>query len=181
MYPALFNTGEVIDHAKNKSLSWPQSRWWTLYNDPQLNRLVEGAIHDNPSIKIARVREQLAALQSKEVHSSLLPSLETSSLFMQERFTENQFYRAPYAGNVYWNNQITNDLNYQLDLWGQNRSAFATSLDVAQMAAAEQKEVTLTLQTAVVRTYLRLSLFYFLHDIGQQTLQQRTDIFHVTQ
>ena len=105
---------------------------------------------------------------------------DASADLTQQRFTENQFYRSPYAGNVYWNNLITSELNYQLDLWGKNRAALAASLDLVQVASAEQREVELAIQTAIVRTYVRLSLNYILRDVAQRTLQQRQEILEIT-
>jgi len=180
MDPTTVSAGRAIKHSAQEGISWPQYEWWEAYHDPQLDQLVQEAIANNPTLNIAKARITRTQFQAKDVHSILYPTIEASADLTRQRFTENQFYRAPYAGNVDWNNLVTSEFNYQLDLWGRNRAALAASLDLVQVASAEKREVQLALQTAVVRTYLRLSLNYILRDVAQRTLQQRQEILEIT-
>jgi len=160
--------------------SWPSPQWWKAYGDPQLDRLVDEATFGNPTMRIAQARFAKAQALSGVAKASLLPSVQADASFTYERFTENQFFPPPFAGNWSWNNIATVDASYDLDLWGKNRSAFVAALDSVQVARAEAQEVQLALETSVVRTYVELSLQCALKEIAEATLQQRQAILAIT-
>jgi NodT family efflux transporter outer membrane factor (OMF) lipoprotein len=173
--------GKAIDEGAGDNLAWPASDWWKAYRDPQLDRLVAEATDDNPSLRIARARVNRAQSLAAGAMAPLLPEIDAAAVLKRERFTENHFYRPPYAGEMYWNNQAIIDLFYNLDLWGKNRAALAAARDAVQVANADAREVELELQTAVVRTYVRLSLQHILRDIAATTLRQREQILGITE
>ena len=59
--------------------------WWTLFNDPQLNRLVEAALANNPNVRlaVARVDEARAAL--RETNAAFFPEVDLSGLGVRAR------------------------------------------------------------------------------------------------
>lgn len=179
--PNLLNTGNGLKSPAKQPPSWPSQQWWKAYGDPQLDRLVAEATAGNPTMRIAQARIAKVQALSGIARSSLFPSLQANAVFTRQEFTENQFIKAPYAGNWAWNNIATSGLVYDLDLWGKNRSALAAALDYVQMATAEAQEVRLDLETSVVRVYVQLSLQFVMRDIAQATLRQRQDIMDITQ
>ncbi|HJV65994.1 MAG TPA: efflux transporter outer membrane subunit [Geomonas sp.] len=178
--PNGLNPGSALKSAPKQAGPWPSEKWWQAYADPQLDRLVAEATAGNPTMRIAKARIAKVQALSGVARASLLPHLSGEAAFTRERFTENQFFPAPYAGNWSWSNQATLDLSYDFDLWGKNRSSLAAALDYLQMATAEAQEVRLALETAVVRSYLNLSLQYALLDIANSTLRQRQEILSIT-
>ncbi len=175
------HAGRAIRAAGKKPSPWPSQRWWEMYHDPQLNRLVAEAIAGSPAVRIAQARIARVQAFAGIARSRLLPSLKADARFTRERFTENQFIPPPYAGNWSWDNLAMLDFTYDLDLWGKNRSALAAALDYVQMAGAEAQEVRLALETAVVRVYVQLSLQYTMLDIAEATLRQRQEILEISQ
>ena len=178
--PNQLNPGSTLKSVAKQPTAWPSQQWWKAYADPQLDRLVEEATSGNPSIRMAQARVAKAQARSGIAGSALLPSLQADAAFTREQFTENQFIPAPYAGNWSWNNLATLDLSYELDLWGKNRKSLAAALDYVQVATAEAQEVSLALQTTVVRVYVQLSLQHVLLDIARSTLRQRQNICDIT-
>ncbi len=87
---------------------------------------------------------------------------------------------APLAGNYAWKNTAVLSGSYDLDLWGRNRDALAAALDEVHMASAESQMARLTLTTAIVRSYIRLSLEYALQDSVTDNLAQRQRILDIT-
>jgi NodT family efflux transporter outer membrane factor (OMF) lipoprotein len=84
------------------------------------------------------------------------------------------------AGNYAWRNTATLSGSYDLDLWGRNRDALSAALDEVQMASAESQMARLSLETAVVRTYIQLSLEYTLQDSVAASLAQRQRLLDLT-
>jgi NodT family efflux transporter outer membrane factor (OMF) lipoprotein len=174
--PARLDAGSAITGEKKHPLPWPLEEWWKVYDDPQLNRLVSEAVAGNPTMRIAQSRIAVSKALGGIARSALMPTVQTEASFTREQFTERYFIPPPYAGNWAWYSEWTTGLFYDLDLWGKNRSALAAALDRTRMTMAEAQEVRLTLETAVIRLYVQLSLQYSLLDVARETLQQREQI-----
>jgi len=174
--PGKLDVGSAIEGEKKHTLPWPSQEWWKVYGDQQLERLIAEATAGNPTMRIAQSRIAISKAASGFARSALMPTVQTEASFTREQFTEHYFIPPPYAGNWSWYNEWTTGLFYDLDLWGKNRSALAGALDQVQMTEAEAQEVKLTLQTAVIRLYVQLSLQYSLLDVAKETLHQREQI-----
>ncbi|HJV67312.1 MAG TPA: efflux transporter outer membrane subunit [Geomonas sp.] len=173
------NAGSALQALTRKPGPWPSQRWWRVFGDPQLDRLVAQATSGSPTLRMAQARVAQVKALGGVARSSLFPALQADASFSRDRFTENQFIPPPYAGNWSWNNQAALGLSYDLDLWGKNRASLAAALDYVQVASAEEKEVQLALETAVVRSYLGLALQYRLLEIARSTLHQREEILAI--
>jgi NodT family efflux transporter outer membrane factor (OMF) lipoprotein len=174
--PAKLDPGSAIDAEKKHSVPWPSQEWWKVYGDPQLDRLIAEAVAGNPTMHIAQSRIAISKAVGGIARSALMPTVQTEASFTREQFTQHYFIPPPFAGNWAWYNEWTTGLFYDLDLWGKNRSALAGALDQVQMTTAEAQEVRLTLETAVIRLYVHLSLQYSLLDVAKETLHQREQI-----
>ncbi|WP_243672171.1 TolC family protein, partial [Paraburkholderia kirstenboschensis] len=75
-----------------------------------------------------------------------------------------------------WSNSVQADLSFDLDLWGKTRAMREGALDNVRAAAADSRFAEIELQTAMVRSYVHLSLQYALLDVYRavQEEQQRT-------
>lgn len=179
--PNHLDAGTFVRSSADSNSTWPTTAWWKAYDDPQLDKLVAEATAGNPSLRIAEGRIVRAYSLAEGAKAPLWPSVNAGTTLTYEHFTENQFYRPPYAGEEYWNNRATIDLVYNLDLWGKNRSALAAALDNVKVADAEARVVKLSLETAVVRVYVQLALRFVEQDIARTTLRQRMEILDITQ
>jgi NodT family efflux transporter outer membrane factor (OMF) lipoprotein len=159
-----------------KDVPWPNSRWWQRWQDPQLDQLVEEAIGNQPSLRMAQARVDMAQTQARIDGASLMPELDAQGDFSKERFARYTTPSPP-GGYTVWNNGVNLALTYELDLWGKNHAILQGALDEVHASAAEKQGVQLALETAVVRTYVQLALQYALRDddqaIEDQTKQTR--------
>ncbi len=174
--PAKLDAGSSIGAETEHQVLWPSQGWWKVYGDPQLNRLVTEATDGNPTMHIAQSRIAISRAAGGIAGSALMPTVQTKATFTRQQYSERYFVPPPRAGNWEWDNLWTTGLFYDLDLWGKNRSALAAALDQVQMTTAEAQEVRLTLETAVIRLYVQLSLQYNLLDVAKETLHQREQI-----
>jgi len=142
--------------------------WWRSWNDPQLNRLMSQALAGNPSLKVARARIDHARATVGLAESQTRPGLSANGSFIRERFSMNQFFPPPIGGNVYWNNEATLNLSYDLDLWGQQESIVAAVVDEAKAAVADAWQVRLALATAVAQAYAQWAIQGELADLARE-------------
>jgi NodT family efflux transporter outer membrane factor (OMF) lipoprotein len=177
------NVGKAIAAASaavDSPVAWPDEQWWEALHDDQLNKLVAAALADNPSLRgtLARVRQ--AEALAGVAKAGTLPRVDASASADRELYSAHSTVPAPLAGNYAWKNSATLTGSYDLDLWGRNRDALAAALDEVHLAAAESQMARLTLETAVVRSYIQLSLEYALQDSVAQNLAQRERILDIT-
>jgi len=157
------------------------SAWWTAFGDEQLNQLVAHALDGSPTLRIAQARVRQAQAAASIAKASTLPTLQGDAELIRNHFTEDEFIPPPYAGNSYWDNKILIEASYGLDLWGKDRDLHEAALDNERAAQAEALAARLSLQTAVVRSYLQLALAYAQQDVTLAILAQQQQILDITQ
>ncbi|KAB0567189.1 RND transporter [Pseudomonas palleroniana] len=172
-------TDEAIQNAVQDA-HWPTAQWWQAYNDPQLNRWVERATQNSPSMAMAaaRVREARAMAGVAESAESLQVNSDTT--LKRHNWPKDQFYGpGELSGANTWDNSSTLGLSYALDLWGRESNTTERAVDLAHMSAAEARQAQLELQNNVVRAYIQLSLHYASRDIVAATLAQQEQILEL--
>jgi NodT family efflux transporter outer membrane factor (OMF) lipoprotein len=135
--------------------------WWKNFNDPELDSLIEGAVHSNLDLQIAQARVREARAQSQETHANLWPTVDSSGSYVRAQESRHQPVlgslpvpaNVPFENNVY---QAGFDANWEIDVFGGQRRAVQASS--AQLAATEygRDEVLVTLLGDVARNYIEL-------------------------
>jgi outer membrane protein TolC len=106
------------------------------------------------------------------------PGISTGGAFGRTRFPRLATPQ-PIGGHTTWNNHVSVDLAYDLDLWGRNRAILQAALDGVQATAAEARAVQINLETSVVRAYVDLALQYALLDVNQANLVRQRNIYDI--
>ncbi|MBJ7308674.1 efflux transporter outer membrane subunit [Rugamonas sp. CCM 8940] len=177
--PAELNAGGAIGAAAGKA-EWPTQAWWESLHDPQLNRLVDAALADNPGLHATQARVRQARALAGVAEAATLPKVDASASADRELYSAHSTVPAPLAGNYAWKNTASLSGSYDLDLWGRNRDVLAAALGEVRTASAESQMARLALQSAIVRSYIQLSLDYALQDTIVANLAQRQRILEIT-
>jgi NodT family efflux transporter outer membrane factor (OMF) lipoprotein len=177
--PNTLGAGSAIDRAAS-TVQWPRQQWWEALHDNQLNNLLQIALADNPGLRAAQARVRQAQAISGIAEANTQPKGEADASINRELYSAHGTTPAPLAGTYQWRNQATLSGSYDLDLWGKNRDALAAALDDVQMASAESQVARLALESAIVRSYIQLSLQFDIQDIIRATLAQRQQLLDVT-
>lgn len=172
--------GKAAD-AGSTPIDWPRAQWWQSLQDPQLDRLMEQALADSPTLRGAQARVRQAEALAGAAEDRTRPQADANVSINRELYSQHGSTPAPLAGNYAWRNQATVTASYDLDLWGRNREALAAALGDVQMASAESQMARLALETALVRTYIQLSYQFTLQDVIKESLAQRARILDITQ
>jgi NodT family efflux transporter outer membrane factor (OMF) lipoprotein len=172
--PDALDAGAAL-RATQADAKWPADNWWRQWNDPQLDSLVEEATKGNPGLLAVEKRVDTARFQAQIAGANKLPQLSANGIFERRRYARYST-PAPPGGTTVWSNSVEADLSYNLDLWGKSRAIREGALDSVHAVAADARFVEVELQTAVVRSYVQLSLQYELLDVYRevQNEQQRT-------
>ena len=140
----------------------PQA-WWTSFDDPVLNKLVDRALADNLDVAQAAARVARANAQARLSRSALLPQVNASG--------RAQYSDTPLEGNAFGGlgggagspDRIQNEAYslslgaaYELDLFGSARSDLAAARADAEATAFNFKSVQLAAAAETISSYFEL-------------------------
>jgi multidrug efflux system outer membrane protein len=122
--------------------------WWTQFGDPVLDGLIEEALAQNLSVKIAAASVEQAAAVLTQVRSPLYPQGSYGATAAGERKNEE-------LGAVYSYGALAG-ASWELDLWGRIRRLSESAR--AQVLATEEarRGIVLSLVASVANGYLQL-------------------------
>lgn len=132
-------------------------RWWTLYGDPALDRLIEEALAHNQDLALAAARVDEARALVQVSDSARMPSVDAQFQGDRSRFSERTATPLP-PGTPIESSNYRAQLNiaYEVDLWGRLRSATRAARANLLSTEAARETVRITLVTEVVRGYYTL-------------------------
>ncbi len=159
---------------------WPADRWWEVYGDPQLDRLVEQALQESPNLRLAEARVRMAQGAAVAAGAGLYPSLNAGGKMIDTHYSKNIYFAEEQAGHTLWDNAALLSASYILDLWGKEKAGYTAGLSASAAATAEAQVARLVLETGVVRTYIRLSAEYELLHVARKTLAQREQVYRLS-
>ncbi|MEK6594130.1 MAG: efflux transporter outer membrane subunit, partial [Pseudomonadota bacterium] len=153
----------------------PGARWWTLYADPALERLVDEALAHNRDLEIAtaRVDEARALLQIED--GNQMPSVDAGFQRNRTRSSERSATPLP-PGTPLERNNYRAQLNvaYELDLWGRLAGASKAARSELLASEAARETVRITLITEVARGYFTLVALDAQLDSTRRSLELRS-------
>jgi multidrug efflux system outer membrane protein len=132
-------------------------RWWTLYSDAALDRLVEEALAHNQDLALAVARVDEARALARVADSLRMPAVDAS--FNRERSRRSNVTATPFPpGTPIESNDYLAQLNvaYEVDLWGRLKSASNAARADLLATVAARETVRIALITETVRGYYTL-------------------------
>ncbi len=127
--------------------------WWRQFNDPALNRLIEAARQENPSLRIAGLRILESRAQLGIAGSTLYPQVQQGTGALT--YINNRFHggNSPDDSQSYVAYQTGFNIGWELDFWGRFKRGIE-SADAAFFASiANQQDVQVLLSAQVADLY----------------------------
>src|SRR5712692_2247356 len=152
------------------------ARWWKVYGDPVLDRLIDEALTHNANVMlaIARVDEARAALSATSADQR--PQVNTAANRNRTRVSQRGPTPVPPGVNPEFSDtRVTAGVSYEIDLWGRLRNAtFAARADLLATEAARET-VLITLTSDVAQGYFALRAFDGQLDATRRSLAARSE------
>jgi NodT family efflux transporter outer membrane factor (OMF) lipoprotein len=127
--------------------------WWTLFDDPALNRLIEEARKANPSLRIAGLRILESRAQLGIARSNLYPQSQQIGGELDYVNTRRRGGNLPNRDDSFTSYQGGFNLAWELDFWGRFKRGIE-SADAAFFASiANQRNVQVLLSSQVANLY----------------------------
>jgi NodT family efflux transporter outer membrane factor (OMF) lipoprotein len=149
--PKLQNVEAPIEQVEDFSFTGTEAipeKWWTSFNDPELNNLIDSALTEN--LNLAATWEQFMAAQAilRREKSSLWPDIELVARSAVSRpepdFAGGENFQAGLAAA------------YEVDLWGRIRAGIEAEEFRAEASFYDYQAAAMTLSAEISATWFQL-------------------------
>ncbi|MBC3301215.1 efflux transporter outer membrane subunit [Pseudomonas sp. SWRI18] len=165
------HTGQSLNGVTLSSAAWPSTDWWKSLGDPQLDGLIQEALHNSPDMQVASARAHQAEAAAYAANAERMPTLDASAGVSRSRLARDQDPRG--EGDAYSTvRNIGASFNYNFDLWGGQRAAWEAALGEARAAQVDQQAARLTLAANVAKAYSDLGQAHIVRDLANDDLKR---------
>jgi len=152
------------------------ARWWKVYGDPVLDRLVDEALAHNANVMlaIARVDEARAALSATSADQR--PQVSASANRSRTRVSRRGPTPLPQGVDPQFNDtRVAVGVSYEIDLWGRLRNATQAARAELLASEAARETVLITLTSDVAQGYFALRAFDGQLEATRRSLAARSE------
>ena len=131
-------------------------RWWRIYQDPELDKLVEEALTKNADILIAAARVDEARALVADAKGAQMPTVDARFGAQRQRNSQRTatfFSGIPLEYNDY---RASLNVSWEVDVFGRLRSQAAAAAADYQASEAAREGVRLALAAQVAKSYFAL-------------------------
>ena len=154
------------------------AKWWTVFQDPQLQTLVRTALQQNYNLRIAASRVLQARAQVTVTRANQFPTVSAGPQINGLRSPNITNYIPSYTYNA---PEVAITASWDLDFWGKYRRA--TEAARATLLATEwgRRAVVSSLVADVANSYFQLRELDLQLEISKNTLKSRQESVKLTQ
>lgn len=149
----------------------PAQNWWAQLSDPKLDQLIDTALNNSPSLRLAQDRLSEARNAVGISESQLGPQVDLNAQRDRQRYSTNGIMPAPIGGNYYNSYTLSLNASWEIDFWGKNHAQIRAALGEVTTAEFEAQQARLVLTQAVIAQYTVLQRQIQQQQINQQRIQ----------
>jgi outer membrane protein, multidrug efflux system len=167
------------------------AQWWSTFNDPLLNSLVERAVQSNLDVRLAEARIREARATRAVIASGAWPTVNVSGSYTRNRASENGIavpgggaVIAPSGGGVNLDQNFYQsgfDANWEIDVFGRVRRSVEAADATVEATVEDRRDVLVTLLGEVARNYIDLRGFQRRLAVARGNLKTQQDTLELTQ
>ena len=153
-----------------------RDRWWTLYADPVLDRLVEEALANNLDLALAAARVDEARALLRIADAQFWPWVDAAAQADRSRSSERTAMRLP-LGTPLERTNYRAQLNvaYEVDLWGRLRRGSEAAQATLLATEAARHTVRIALASEIAVSYYTLVALDSQVEATRRSLQLRSE------
>jgi multidrug efflux system outer membrane protein len=130
--------------------------WWTLFGDPELNKLEEELERANPTLEAAAEAYIQARDLAAEEQSRLYPQIGADGGVSDNKQSTHRLFRGGGGPDVQASNELAGAALWEPDFWGAIRNRARAQKRLAQAGAADLETARLSLEAALAIDYAAL-------------------------
>lgn len=175
--PSFDQTSRWLNAGNHETRKGPAKSWWTLFDDPLLNRLIQRAYKNNLKVQTAALRIIEARARLGIARSFLFPQYgEFRADGLYEQLSEQSPYEQDLKDYSFPYYQTGFDTAWELDLWGKFRRGIEASAAKLAQDTLEYDDILVSLIAEVANSYIQIRTFEERLRIASENaaLQKRT-------
>jgi NodT family efflux transporter outer membrane factor (OMF) lipoprotein len=133
----------------------PPDDWWRLYDDPELDRLVQQALVANADLAVAQANLSAARASLESARNGLYPQTDVNvgGIYGRDAVTDEILEIGGHKPQTIWLFDDVLDVSYELDLFGRVRRSIEAAHADAEAAIAARDSVKITVAAETTRAY----------------------------
>jgi multidrug efflux system outer membrane protein len=174
--PAAYRGPSAEEAANASAQSLGEQKWWEVFQDEQLQKLIRAALQQNYDVRIAATRVLEAQAQVGLARANQLPTVNVTGTGAGLRNPAT----GPIPAYTFNYGRVVANAAWDLDFWGKYRRA--TEAARANLLATDwgRQEVNATLVANVAAAYFQLRELDLELDISQKALASRKESLELT-
>ena len=175
-YAAAAATDDLREIVSNDALQ----QWWTRFNDPVLERLVEGGVSNNVGFLMAQARLMQANWQLLGSYAAFLPKFAVDGTWT--RFWYNSHTRSNATGKDGYSYNVGNlalDGSWEIDIFGGSRRACEAALAQAEAAGWTVADAWVSLTTQIGTQYVNLRTTQERIEVARTNLVLQSETYEI--
>ena len=157
------------------SASPATQRWWAVFNDPVLDRLIDEALAANRDLRAAASRIEQARAQAAITRSDQLPSAGIEATRSRDLASSLGAFPPPANALKSNTNRAVVRFSWELDFWGKYRRASEAARADLVAAEAGRDAVRSSLVSEVARAHFALEAIDLRRAVTLRTLEGRRE------
>ena len=133
-----------------------RGKWWEMFNDPQLNALIDRANSANQSVALADANFRAARAVIKESRSELYPRVTTNPSITNSRLSSSASESAFTPKGAVTDYSLPFDASWEPDFWHRIRNTVKANAFEAQASAGDLENTRLSVQGELAANYFQL-------------------------
>lgn len=159
-------------HSGIRTASADYSEWWTIFNDPVLNKLIETAVRQNLKVQAAGTRIFQARAKLGIAIGDQYPQTQTlKGGFSFDRTSKNAANTT--GGGDLKNGSVNDSLNlaWELDFWGKYRRSVEAADANLRVSIADYDNAMVSLLGTVATTYIQIRTYQERLDVAKENIE----------
>src|SRR5467141_3014093 len=175
--PGTYRGGMPQDAAQPAAESLGDQKWWEVFQDKELQDLIQTALQQNYDVRIAATRILQAQAQLGITRADQWPTISGGAQAVNQRDPRTKNFRQFETSA----NQVDLSLAWELDFWGKYRRATESARAILLANQWAREAVVSTLVSDVATAYFELRALDLQLEISKRTLASRQDSLQLTQ
>ena len=134
----------------------PENRWWLVFNDQELNRIVEEVLKNNLDIKKATARIFEVRSQVITTRAERFPSISLQGQSQRQRRPETVSVPGYSPDRETDSHNLSLPASFELDLWGRLARAEEAALGDLLQAEENRRTICQTILAETINLYLQM-------------------------
>lgn len=170
--------GQTTEDANQTTVSFGDEKWWKVFKDPELQRLIRVALKQNYNVQIAASRVLQAQSQLVITRANQFPNVTGNAILtgLRQPGIPNVF-----SAYSYWADELNVAASWNIDFWGRYRRATEAARGSLRATEWGRRAVLSTLIEDLATAYFELREFDMELEIAKRTLETRQQSLQLTE